>query len=261
MDVREHNRQAWNRYANASNEWTVPVTGELLEAARYGDWSIVLTNTKPVPREWLGGLTGARVLGLASGGGQQGPILAAAGAWVTVLDLSDEQLARDAAVAAEHDLTLDTVQGDMRDLSAFGDETFDLIVHPVSNCFVPEVQPMWDECARVLRPGGRLLAGSLNPVSYVFDESASEEGRMEVRHKLPFSDLESLPEDERRKLLDAGEALMWSHSLEDLIGGQARAGLAITGLYEDHWPGKAYDEYFPSQIATRAEKLSALPLR
>ncbi len=104
------------------------------------------------------------ILCLASGGGQQAPILAAAGANVTVFDNSPAQLRQDALVAQREGLPLRTVQGDMRDLSAFGDDSFDLIFHPVSNIFVPEVRPVWRECYRVVRPGGVLLMGTLNPI-------------------------------------------------------------------------------------------------
>ncbi len=66
----------------------------------------------------------------------------------------------------------------MRDLSAFADESFDLVFHPVSNLFVPEVRPVWNEAFRVLRRGGSLLAGFLNPAVYIFDlELAAIAGR------------------------------------------------------------------------------------
>ena len=81
------------------------------------------------------------MLCLASGGGQQGPILAAAGANVTVFDNSPRQLAQDRLVADREGLAIETVLGDMADLSAFPDARFDLIVHPVSNVFVPDVRP------------------------------------------------------------------------------------------------------------------------
>src|SRR5690606_18814003 len=136
-------------------------------AARKGEWSIVLTPTVPVPHAWFPPLAGAAVLCLASGGGQQGPILAAAGARVTVFDNSPQQLAQDRYVARRDNLDLTTVEGDMRDLSAFASDTFDLIVHPVSNVFVPDVRPVWREAFRVLRPGGAMLAGFCNPVLYI----------------------------------------------------------------------------------------------
>jgi SAM-dependent methyltransferase len=177
LDVRTYNRTAWDREVERGNRWTVPVGDEVIAAARRGEWHILLTPSKPVPRAWFSSLKAIDVLCLASGGGQQGPILAAAGASVTVLDNSPRQLAQDRRVAKRHDLPLTTVLGDMADLSMFPDRAFDLIVHPVSNCFVPDVRAVWTEAFRVLRRGGALLAGFNNPAVYLFDyELADREG-------------------------------------------------------------------------------------
>ena len=124
MDVRAHNREAWNREVSQGNPWTIPVSSETIEAARKDEWSIVLTPRKPVPREWFPDLSGCDVLCLASGGGQQGPILAAAGANVTVYDNAPAQLAREQEVAERDGLTIRTVEGDMRLLDAFAEATF-----------------------------------------------------------------------------------------------------------------------------------------
>jgi len=187
--IRDHNRSAWNSEVAKGNRWTVPVGPEAVARARKGDWSIVLTPTIPVPRDWFPPLQGADVLCLASGGGQQGPVLAAAGARVTVLDNSPAQLARDREVSEREGLAIKIVEGDMADLSAFGDGSFDLIFHPVSNVFVPEVVPMWRECHRVLRPGGVLLAGFMNPHVYLFDyDEVDRTGALEVRFTLPYAD-------------------------------------------------------------------------
>ncbi len=136
MDVPEYNRQAWDRQVAKGNVWTRPVDTGLIEAARNGEWSLLLTPLKPVPRSWFqDDLSNCKVLCLASGGGQQGPILAAAGADVTVFDNSSAQLAQDDMVARRHDLAIVTELGDMCDLSRFTDETFDLVFHPVSKLF------------------------------------------------------------------------------------------------------------------------------
>src|SRR5215217_3323698 len=139
-DAVAHNRAAWDRLAEAGNEWTRPVGPDVIERARRGDWSVVLIGYEPTPRDWFPeSLAGLPVLCLASGGGQQGPTLAAAGADVTVLDQSPAQLGQDRTVADRDGLSLRTVQGDMADLSAFPDGSFGLVFHPCSNCFVPDV--------------------------------------------------------------------------------------------------------------------------
>jgi 2-polyprenyl-3-methyl-5-hydroxy-6-metoxy-1,4-benzoquinol methylase len=117
MDVRRYNQEAWNREVERGNEWTVPVGEDVIEAARRGRWEVVLTNTKPVPRAWFPDLEGADILCLASGGGQQAPIFAAAGANVTVLDNSPKQRAQDRFVAARDSLALKTAEGEQLVLS------------------------------------------------------------------------------------------------------------------------------------------------
>ena len=254
MDVRAYNREAWDREVERGNEWTVPVGEEVIETAQRGRWEVVLTNTKPVPKEWFPDLEGADVLCLASGGGQQAPIFAAAGANVTVLDNSPKQLAQDRFVAERDSLALEAVEGDMADLSVFPDESFDLVFHPVSNLFAPEVRPVWAEAFRVLRRGGVLLAGFINPVCFIFDCELADSGKLRVRHPLPYADATSLSEEERERLIDRGEPLEFSHTLEDQIGGQVEAGFLISGLYEDRHRDDALAAYMPTCIATRAIK-------
>jgi SAM-dependent methyltransferase len=257
MDVRAHNRAAWDRDVERGNRWTVPISAEDIERARGSDICIVLTPTKPVPREWFPSLSGARVLCLASGGGQQGPLLAAAGAKVTVLDNSPRQLSQDRLVAERENLSLETVLGDMADLSMFDDATFDLVVHPVSNCFAAEVRPVWRECFRVLRVDGVLMAGFTNPVRYLFDNERTERRQLEVRHAIPYSDLADLDSADRQVLIDGLESLEFGHTLEDQIGGQLEAGFVLTGFYEDRYGDEADDplsRYLATFIATRAVK-------
>jgi len=252
MDVRAYNRSAWNRQVDSQNEWTVPVDSATIAAARRGEWQVVLTPTRPVPRDWFGELHHSQVLCLASGGGQQGPLLAAAGATVTVFDNSPRQLDQDRLVAEREALDLQAVEGDMRDLSAFSDGRFDVIFHPVANLFVPEIRPVWREAFRVLRPGGALLAGFVNPLQYIFDWERSERGELVVRHAIPYSDLTSVSEAERARWIEAGQPLEFGHTLEDQVAGQLEAGFVLTGFYEDVDPKHVLARYIPSFIATRA---------
>lgn len=253
-DLVSYNRQAWDRQVERGNRWTIPVGPEEVARARRGDWSIVLTPTKPVPAGWFPAMVGLDVLCLASGGGQQGPILAAAGANVTVFDNSPGQLARDRAVAEREGLEIATVQGDMADLGVFEAARFDLIVHPVSNLFVADVLPVWREAFRVLRPGGTLLAGFLNPVNYLFDYFALERGEFRVAHTIPYADLTSLSHEERAELASRDEPMEFGHTLDDLIGGQLAAGFALTGFFEDIDPTSILGKQIPTFMATRAVK-------
>jgi SAM-dependent methyltransferase len=252
MDIERHNRDGWNRLVDAGDRWTRPVSSGQIEAARRGEWEVLLTPTRPVPRGWFGPLEGTAVLCLASGGGQQAPILAAAGAEVTVLDNSPRQLDQDRIVAERDDLEIRLEQGTMVDLSRFDDGSFDLIVHPVSNVFVPDLRPLWKEAFRVLREGGHLLAGISNPLIYLFDEQELGSGRFVVRHSLPYSDLTSLTPEELQGRFEKGEPLEFGHTLEDQLGGQIEAGFDIVGLYEDRDPDSTLSRYAPTFMATRA---------
>jgi SAM-dependent methyltransferase len=254
MDIRAYNREAWNRYVEGGeNPWTQPVSPEIIASARRGEFSLLLTEQKPVPRAWFPALPGLDVLCLACGGGQQGPVLAAAGANVTVFDNSPRQLDQDRLVAEREGLAnLKTAEGDMRNLSVFPDESFDFIFHPVSNLFIHEVRPVWREAFRVLRHGGTMLAGFMNPVVYIFDLFKADEGILEVKYKLPYADTEH-PEI-AAKLMASGDALEHSHSLSDQLGGQMEAGFHIIGLYEDYHSAFVVSEYMPTFIATRALK-------
>jgi SAM-dependent methyltransferase len=255
MDIRAYNREMWNKQVAYGNPWTIPVDPEVIVAARQGEWSVLLTETKPVPRAWFPPLKGLDILCLACGGGQQGPVFAAAGGCVTVLDNSPRQLGRDREVADREGLTITTVEGDMRDLSIFADASFDLIFHPVSNNFVPEVLPIWREAFRVLRWGGVLMAGFGNPDVYVFDIADAEKGTFELRYPLPF-DSTRFSEEERLRMFGADSPLEFSHTLDDLIGGQLDSGFLLTAMYSDT-QNSPLGKFMPGYIATRAIKPSS----
>ncbi len=259
MNVVKHNSAAWDQEANAGGPWSIPVSPERIEKARNGELEIRLSPNRPVPRDWFPvGLKGLDVLCLASGGGQQAPILAAAGANVTSFDNSAEQLARDKLVAEREGLQITLEKGDAADLSRFPDASFNLIYHTVSNLFFPDIQPVWRECFRVLRSGGTLLAGFANPILFMFDKAANQErkGILEVKYPLPYSDINSLSKEDLQNVIDKNEPLEFGHTLEQQIGGQIEAGFSITGFYEDNWSDEAIalNKFMPVFIATKAIK-------
>lgn len=257
MNIKEHNSLAWDKEVEKGNRWSQPVSREIINDARKGKWEVILTPTKSVPREWFGDVTGKDVLCLASGGGQQAPILAAAGANVTVFDNSAKQLEQDKFVATRDNLKIVIEKGDTADLSRFPNASFDLIFHPCSNCFMPKLELIWLECFRVLRHGGALLAGFNNPFVYIFDRQAEEQEKvLRIRHKLPYSDSESLTEEEQAEMIAKDEPFEFSHSLDAQIGGQIAAGFLITGFYEDSWTEEAQllSKFAPTFISTKAIK-------
>ena len=250
MNITSHNKEAWNQYVTNKVRWTIPVSEDEIEKARQGIWSIVLTPAKPVPHKWFPDLNGLKILGLASGGGQQGPILAALGARVTIFDNSENQLNQDQILSSRYNLNIETVQGDMKDLSVFSDGSFDLVFNPCSLVFVDNIKPVWRECFRVLKPGGILMTGLINPVTFQIDHDKQP---FQLIYKQPYSDIHSLPKEKLNDLITSHEALEFGHSLTDQIGGQLEAGFVITDFYEDGWDGeKLIDQYLPSFFATRA---------
>jgi SAM-dependent methyltransferase len=255
IDILKHNRSAWNRQAEQQCEWSRPVSAETIAAARAGHWQARLT-AGDIPASWLGDVKGKKILCLAAAGGQQAPVLAAAGAEVTVFDLSDQQLAMDRMVAEREKLPLTIVQGDMCDLSEFGDASFDIVFHPISNLYVPDIRPVWRECYRVLQPGGKLLASFYNPVVFVAERSQEDiaQGVIRPRHTLPYSEWDQLSEAERAGKHEKGEAFVFGHSLSDQIAGQLAAGFVLTGFQEDMAPAERFliDRYLPTFIATCA---------
>jgi len=250
MDIVKHNKSAWDDYVDKKDRWTIPVAEEELQNVRNGNWGIVLTPNKKVPKTWFPPLKDLKILGLASGGGQQGPILATLGADVTIFDNSDKQLEQDNILSDKFSLDIKTVQGDMKDLSVFADNSFDLIFNPCSIVFVDTVLPVWSECFRVLKPGGVLMTGLINPIIFQLDGE-----NLKLVYKQPFSDLHSLPKEKLEALKKKNEPLVFGHSLTDQIGGQLDAGFTITAMFEDTWDVEnRMNDFLPSFIATRAVK-------
>lgn len=252
-DYTKINSETWDDWARGGCDWSIMTTHEEFERAKAGEWTVYLCASKPVPKEWFGGLSGKKLLGLASGGGQQIPIFSALGADCTVFDYSEEQLERDRAVADREGYAVRTVKGDMTKPLPFEDESFDLIFHPVSNCYIEDVQHVWNECFRVLRHGGRLLAGMDNGLYFLFDDVDTLP--LTVTNKLPFNPLR-MSDEEFQRMAENREGIQFSHSLEEQLGGQLKAGFLLRDLFEDRDREGCglLREYAPQYIATLAVK-------
>ncbi|KRF53940.1 SAM-dependent methyltransferase [Bacillus sp. Soil768D1] len=258
MNITQHNSNAWDKKVDEGAVYTKAISKEIIEKSRNGEWEITVTTGKPVPRNWFpDSLKGKKILCLASGGGQQAPVLAAAGADVTVMDISKKQLEKDEFVANRDGVNLKTVQGDMTDLSVFDDEVFDIIVHPVANLFVENIAPVWKEASRVLKKKGTLISGFTNPLLFIFNDEEDMKGNLVVENSIPSSSLDNLTEEEVKEFMKAKHTIEFGHTLEDQIQGQVEAGFVIAGLYEDDFGGsRPLDKYIKCFIATKAVKFN-----
>jgi SAM-dependent methyltransferase len=247
------NAKAIDEWAKDGWVWGVPISHETFLDAKNGKWGVLLTPLKPVPKEWFlpflknNSLAGTKLLGLASGGGQQMPIFAGLGAECTVLDNSDKQLESERLVSEREGYAISIVKADMTKRLPFDDESFDMIFHPVSNCYIEDVYHVWNECFRILKRGGVLLAGMDNGIAYLFEEDEP----LKVVNKLPYNPLKDL--DLFKKSVEFDGSIQFSHTLEEQIGGQLKAGFILTQLFEDT-DNEDIGLYCPLFIATRAVK-------
>lgn len=244
-DINADAVDSWNK---EGWEWGIPITHEQFCRAKEGEWKILLTPTKIMPRKWLPqALKGLKILGLASGGAQQIPVFAALGANCSVLDYSPSQIKSEIEVAARDGYEVEAIRGDMTEKLPFDDETFDIIVHPVSNCYIKEVEHVFNECYRVLKRGGILVCGLDNGVNYITDDEVT------ISNSLPFDPLENT--EYMRKLERDNDGVQFSHTMEEQIGCQLKAGFRLTDIYEDtNGEGRLHELNIPTFIATRAIK-------
>jgi len=226
--VLAHNARAWDALAASGAALARPAVDDA-----FGD-----------PRGWLGGggaggrswlperLDGLEVLCLAAGGGKHGPLYAAAGARVTVVDLAAAMLELDRQVARERGLDLELVQTSMDDLGMLAAGRYDLVIHPVSTCYLPDVTRVFHEVARVTRSGGTYVSQHKSPASLQAALEPNAAGRWELL--VPAGCREPLPAAPPSRLRERGTR-EFVHSLANLLGGICAAGFSIEDVCEpDH---------------------------
>ncbi len=245
MNYQDENARIIDQWIDQGWSWGIPISHDEYIQVKHGQWDVHLTPVKTVPHEWIGNIRGKKVLGLASGGAQQMPVFAALGARCTVLDFSSRQIESEIMVSKREGYSIEIVQADMTKKLPFDDEEFDMIFHPVSNCYVEEVLPIWKECYRVLKPGGTLLSGLDNGMNFIVDEKEER-----IVHQLPYNPLKN---PEQRSNPDDG--FQFSHTLEEQIGGQLKVGFQILDVYEDtNGEGRLHALSIPSFWASLAKK-------
>ncbi len=215
----EHNARAWDALAKRQ--------AALAKPASDADFRNPLQAVDP--RGWLGSsIAGFKVLCLAAGGGRQSALYAAAGARVTVVDISGEMLTLDRQVAEERSLDVRAIQASMDALPMLGDGEFDIVIQPVSTCYVADVGPVFREVARVTRPGGLYVSQHKTPTSLQTELRPDGEG---YRLGEPYYREGPLPAAEPCRTREPG-TLEFLHRWEELIGGICRAGFAVEDLVE-----------------------------
>ncbi len=248
MEYTKINAETIDKWIEEGWEWGIPISHEAFLEAKKGNWEVGLTPTKAVPKEWFGDLKGKKILGLASGGAQQMPVFAAAGAKCTVLDYSERQLLSEKEVAEREGYEIEIVHADMTKTLPFPEESFDIVFHPVSNCYVKDVDHVFREAYRVLKKGGRLLSGLDNGLSYAFDDAQEK-----IVRRLPFDPLAN--EADMRESLETDSGVQFSHDVSEQIGGQLRAGFILKDIFGDtDAAGNFHDHNIECYFATLALK-------
>ena len=217
--AREHNRRAWDALVVKQQRFTTPRR----------DADIAQSPGIVAHDSWLdGGVAGRRLLCLAAGGGRQSAFYAAAGAQVTVVDISPQMLALDRHVAAERGLNIRVVEASMDDLSAFGTAEFDLVIQPVSSCYVPDVTLVYREVSRVTAPGGLYISQHKQPASMQAGVRPASRG---YELEEPYYRSGPLPPVLGSPHREEGTT-EFLHRWEELIGGLCRAGFVVEDLLE-----------------------------
>lgn len=215
----EHNRRAWDALVRRRQRFTRP--------ARDDEFANPLAVVDGL--NWLGGdIRGAQLLCLAAGGGRQSALYAAAGAIVTVVDISGAMLELDREVAAERKLHIRTIQASMDDMPMLGEGEFDIVIHPVSTCYVPDIVPVYREIARVTRPGGVYISQHKTPTSLQAEMTPGAKG---YELSEPYYRSGPLPPVVGTALREEG-TLEYLHRWEEILGGMCRAGFVIEDLME-----------------------------
>lgn len=252
INYQDINSKTIDRWVEQGWQWGKPISHEEYVKATLGEWQVQLTPTVKVPKEWFGNngdIRGKRILGLASGGGQQMPIFAGAGAICTVLDYSHRQIESERIIAEREGYDIEIIQADMSKPLPFENDSFDIIFHPVSNCYIEDVYSVFKECARVLKKGGVMLGGFDTEINYIVNNDETT-----IVNKMPFNPLNNLEQMKQLEKDDAG--VQFSHTVVDQIGGQLKAGLALVDLYDDtNGEGRLHELNIKTFIATKTIKL------
>lgn len=229
-EVAQYNMERWKALTRANALFTRP----------YLQLDATTVRERIDPEGRLGEIQGKDVLCLAGGGGQQSVIFALLGTDVTVVDLSEEQLQRDRAVAAHYNVKIETQQGDMRHFAHLLTKSFDIIWHPYSLNFVPDARLVFREVAKVLRPGGIYCFNCANP--FICGLSERDWSGAGYLLKYPYQDGAAITYPDANWVHATDESIPppreYRHTLSTLINGLIEQGFVIRHVsdYTDFHP-------------------------
>jgi SAM-dependent methyltransferase len=235
-------RTAWNRLsANYQRRHQIPT-----HSAHYGPWA-------PLENELrlLGDVRGQAILELGCGGGQCAIAFARQGADVAALDLSDAQLTYARQLAAQEQVAVEFVQGTVEDLHVFGAASRDILFSAYAFQYVADMPRCLAECARVLRPGGRLVFSLDHPFRDCFFDA--EDDDMAVFPVRSYFDRAPL-----HWHWDGDAALAMTshhHTIAEWVDMLAAVGFRLLRLLEPAPPEALLDEIWPSDDALAALRL------
>lgn len=237
--------EEWKRKYNL--KWMRSISHADFCAVRNGKSMLTLTPIKRTPLEWYSDCAKKKVLGIAAGGGQQMPVFAALGAECTLIDISDFQLQSDFEVSQREGYDIFLIKGDMSEKLPFEDDTFDIVINPVSNHYIEDPAPLFKEIYRVLKKGGKFLAGLDNCFYWPINPKT-----MKVQYKLPINPLKDKSLYE--KLMKEENAIQFSHFISEQIGGQLKAGFRLVDIYDDTEEGIFQELNIQTYFATYSIK-------
>lgn len=248
MKYQDINSKTIDKWCDTGWKWGQPISKEEFLDAKKGKWNILLTPTKAMPKCWIGDVNGKKILGLASGGGQQMPILTALGGICTVLDYSKKQLESENIVANREGYSIRLINADMTKPLPFENEEFDIVINPVSLVYVEKLDHIFQEVYRVIKHGGVFISGLDIGINFLFDNDEKE-----LINTLPFNPL--INKDNLIQLQVSDSGMQFSHTIEEVIKGQLKVGFSLEDIYEDtNGEENLHEHNVPSFIATRSIK-------
>lgn len=248
ISTEQHNQRAWDNLARQGSGFARPATNKDFQHPER------VIN----PFGWIPGtVAGKRVLCLAAGGGRHGPIFAAQQADVTVVDLSEAMLMLDREIARREKVTLKTIKTSMNNLSALGNRIFDIVLHPVSTCYVENIRAVYREVARVMKTGGIYISQHKQPISLQAAAQPSANGLYNIQETYYRSGPLPIVTNSEHRETNTKEFL---HTLESILGGMCAQGFVINDVKEPKHadplaPQGSFQErclYVPPYIAVKA---------